>query len=316
MNIKCPHCDAEYEVDESVRGRKVECATCGTVWISGETNILRRKPAENNFKQKQEFHQQRNGFNGFTCPHCGAKNGIEHENIGRFVNCEICGKGFIAGTGTQPQEKEVDKKIGSRKEYGSNRIDFKCPHCGKIISVYGTRKDLPRTCPQCHRNIDDEQSHKQIYICTHCGASTTTPTQLAWSWGCLGWGCLFCLGILIVLLVVPGFLFMIMPILGIVAFVLILVFLCIFLCSSLNHAGKYFCKNCNKYDTLVPATSPRGQQMIKERENGYRKSDEHASSVRQESPEDRLMKLQKLKEVGIISEEEYEEKRRKILAQI
>ncbi len=35
-----------------------------------------------------------------------------------------------------------------------------------------------------------------------------------------------------------------------------------------------------------------------------------------ESPEDRLLKLQKLKEAGIVSEEEYEEKRRKLLAEI
>lgn len=41
-----------------------------------------------------------------------------------------------------------------------------------------------------------------------------------------------------------------------------------------------------------------------------------SSVASHESPEDRLFKLQKLKESGIVSEEEYEEKRRKMLAEI
>lgn len=43
-----------------------------------------------------------------------------------------------------------------------------------------------------------------------------------------------------------------------------------------------FCKHCGKYDTLVPARSPRRQQMTKERGNGYRKSDAQESNARQE----------------------------------
>ena len=41
-----------------------------------------------------------------------------------------------------------------------------------------------------------------------------------------------------------------------------------------------------------------------------------SSVASHESPEDRLFKLQKLKEAGIVSEEEYEEKRRKMLVEI
>ena len=41
-----------------------------------------------------------------------------------------------------------------------------------------------------------------------------------------------------------------------------------------------------------------------------------AADVNREAPEDRLLKLLKLKEAGVLTEEEYEEKRRKMLAQI
>lgn len=32
------------------------------------------------------------------CPHCGTEYEVEDEDFGRFVKCEICGKGFVAGT--------------------------------------------------------------------------------------------------------------------------------------------------------------------------------------------------------------------------
>lgn len=31
------------------------------------------------------------------CPHCGTEYNAEENECGRFVKCEICGKGFVAG---------------------------------------------------------------------------------------------------------------------------------------------------------------------------------------------------------------------------
>lgn len=31
------------------------------------------------------------------CPHCGTEYDIEHREFGRYVTCQICGKGFVAG---------------------------------------------------------------------------------------------------------------------------------------------------------------------------------------------------------------------------
>ena len=33
-----------------------------------------------------------------NCPHCGTEYDIDKSEYGRFVKCEICGKGFVAGT--------------------------------------------------------------------------------------------------------------------------------------------------------------------------------------------------------------------------
>ena len=35
MNIKCPHCGMEYEVEESDRGRQVVCEQCGNGFVVG-----------------------------------------------------------------------------------------------------------------------------------------------------------------------------------------------------------------------------------------------------------------------------------------
>lgn len=42
------------------------------------------------------------------CPHCGTEYEIENEDFGRFVKCEICGKGFVAGAfaATETSEKK------------------------------------------------------------------------------------------------------------------------------------------------------------------------------------------------------------------
>ena len=42
-----------------------------------------------------------------TCPHCGTEYEIDESEYGRFVKCEVCGKGFVAGTSAAKKLGEV-----------------------------------------------------------------------------------------------------------------------------------------------------------------------------------------------------------------
>lgn len=42
-----------------------------------------------------------------TCPHCGTEYDAEKSEYGRFVKCEICQKGFVAGTSMRGAKEEV-----------------------------------------------------------------------------------------------------------------------------------------------------------------------------------------------------------------
>ena len=53
----------------------------------------------------------------FKCPHCGTEYDAEASDYGRFVKCEICGKGFVVGTSRRNLEMATptpDKKNTGR----------------------------------------------------------------------------------------------------------------------------------------------------------------------------------------------------------
>ena len=85
---------------------------------------------------------------------------------------------------------------------------------------------------------------------------------------------------------------------------------------SLAQGERTKCGNCGKFNTMISVTSPQGKRLLKECGAHPDENEEPASNSIHDSPEDRILKLLKLKEVGIVSEDEYEEKRRKILAEI
>ena len=43
------------------------------------------------------------------CPHCGTEYEVEKQDIGRFVTCESCGKGFVAGTSKSSGEAQSSR---------------------------------------------------------------------------------------------------------------------------------------------------------------------------------------------------------------
>ena len=44
------------------------------------------------------------------CPHCGTEYEAENRAYGKFVNCQVCGKGFVAGAGTGTQGNVPSKQ--------------------------------------------------------------------------------------------------------------------------------------------------------------------------------------------------------------
>lgn len=50
------------------------------------------------------------------CPHCGTEYDAEESEYGRFVKCEVCGKGFVAGTSGAKKHNEM---IGATRSAAS-----------------------------------------------------------------------------------------------------------------------------------------------------------------------------------------------------
>lgn len=51
-----------------------------------------------------------------NCPHCGTEYDAEESEYGKFVKCEVCGKGFVAGTSGAKKRNEM---IGDRRNAAS-----------------------------------------------------------------------------------------------------------------------------------------------------------------------------------------------------
>ena len=87
MNIKCPHCGTEYEVEHEWYGQYTDCESCGKGFVVGASG----KPRNNNGKAKLE-----NVVNA-VCPHCGVIYEVGREWYGKMVACDACGKHFTIG---------------------------------------------------------------------------------------------------------------------------------------------------------------------------------------------------------------------------
>ena len=48
------------------------------------------------------------------CPHCGTEYDVEKKEMYRYVKCEACGKGFVAGAATSLQKGKTMKAINWR----------------------------------------------------------------------------------------------------------------------------------------------------------------------------------------------------------
>ena len=74
------------------------------------------------------------------CPHCGTEYEIEEKEFGRFVKCESCGKGFVAGASTAQvngEEKPVEDILGMRTNSEQEKDDTQQGTGQRIALVWG-----------------------------------------------------------------------------------------------------------------------------------------------------------------------------------
>ena len=219
----------------------------------------------------------------FNCPQCGQTIEAHESHRGQVAECPHCGKGIVV-----PRGKAKSQMI--------HLSDMKTEEHTPVATGRSTND---QTAPK--------HSTSQGYVCTHCGEITASLKTIH---GELQ-GC-FCL-----ILGIPftGFLWYF----GALPPIVLIFLAAIFLISGiidLAQGERTKCGKCGKFNTMISVTTPQGRRLLKECGGHSDDNEEQASNSIHDSPEDRLLKLLKLKEMGIVSDGEYEEKRRKILAEI
>ena len=105
MNIKCPHCGTEYEVEQSDVGRRVVCESCGNGFVvGGQQSAPKCSASATAVPQDQRTNAQfcsscgarLNGVSRF-CPTCGSPVGMSPQ-----VSVATPNGGFHSANGTQP----------------------------------------------------------------------------------------------------------------------------------------------------------------------------------------------------------------------
>lgn len=78
----------------------------------------------------------------FKCPHCGTEYDAEASDYGRFVKCEICGKGFVVGTSRR--NLEMATPTPDKANTGAERIQGRTAPDNttspRQIKIYGYRE--------------------------------------------------------------------------------------------------------------------------------------------------------------------------------
>ena len=341
FTFNCPQCGQRIEADESSRGQVAECPHCGKGIVVPHINP---KPQMSNMPRmettRSDIATPKTAVDAHTvqikCPHCGRTIEVSASLRGKMTKCPHC-RGHVVVpcmetttfTPVAPKSVPDEQTIRIRCRHCGQEIEVnqsfcgevaECPHCGKGIGV-PSKKSEPgynpllgvsalwavRAAPVCATQ-KPKQEQKKVYVCTNCGEPTTSPktTRLLNGFICASL-CIF-MGILF------GFGgMMVFPLLGIAvgAGFLSLTGVCLFAgCIPV-----YYCKECKKYNTMISASSPQGIRLLKSKHHSDN-CEAQVSSNGRTSPEDRLLKLLKLKEAGIVSEEEYKTKRQKILAEI
>ena len=235
------------------------------------------------------------------CPHCGTEYDIDKSEYGRYVKCEICGKGFVAGT-------SASKKLGKAASAATDALKTAANTADERVKN-ADRKNMQEQAKTAtgpaHGQGEESRCQAEVYVCTHCGEKSTSPKR---TWlGCLGG-----LGI-IVAFIGGGFFGMIHPLIGIAVFIMGIVGSIV----RLGQSNKTYCKKCGKYDTMISAISPQGRRLLNEDEHDLREvSPQPSREPSRSDVADRLNRLQKLLDEGLVSVDEYKKQRQHILDSI
>ena len=214
----------------------------------------------------------------FNCPQCNQKIEADESLRGQVAVCPTCGKGIVVPSGK-----------------GKSQIVY--------LPSMKTEKHTPVATGMAIKDQTvPKHSTPQGYVCTHCGENVLKPMKIRGEYAAVV-GVALC--------------FASIYLLGISTISIGFSALCIVMALVSGIQGNRMkCPKCGKLDTMISAASPQGSRLLKECGRHPTNNEEQGSSSIHESPEDRLLKLLKLKEVGIVSDDEYEEKRRKILSEI
>ena len=86
MNIKCPHCGTEYEVEDESVGRRAQCDVCGNKFVIGATGADEPQHIDSESKDDALPPSKPNyNPNTINCPDCG------HIVSRRAAQCPQCG---------------------------------------------------------------------------------------------------------------------------------------------------------------------------------------------------------------------------------
>lgn len=264
MNIKCPECGTEYEIDKYEYGRFVECAICGTGFVAGTSAAMKFEEG-NRHKQKsmQQEPEPQSGIYGL---------------IDAYK--ELC-----AALGLSFRDWFKIEGRATRREYWSKIVPVFFMLFVVAVVVAVMIIDIGRRSCWVHGTT---MFYLVIFligvaIVSHIVLLPVTVRRLH-DRNMSGWFLLaFFVGSLI-------------PVV-----------------NWFTQVAQFIIVGCLD-GTVGPndfGPDPKGRQPIQPQVIVPPQS-----SAIKESPEERLLKLLKLKEAGFISEGEYEEKRKKILAEI
>ncbi len=245
----------------------------------------------------------------FKCPQCGKPVSADESYRGKVIECPYCTKGIVV-----PKNKMnsvVQRQVISNKPTMQRQeVAHQYVCCeGMIFDCSSPSSGSSSTT----ESVNTPES-AETYICTHCGESTTSLRKLH---GGIG-------GCLTILLIVPLCLFalwigMFPPIICIGGALLFLICGIIGLCQG----ERTMCTKCGKFNTMIPGTSPQGRRLLKEMNQDGKTTNQPPPTSPSLSPEprpqdvsERLNKIRKLLDNGLISAEEYEAQRKRILESI
>ena len=315
FEFNCPQCGQTIEADESLRGQVAECPHCGKeivvprgkgksqmIHLSGMKTEGQASVATGMAITDQTIHVR--------CGGCGQIIEVNESLKGKMMGCPHCGKRIAVPRMRFSRECDINKcyskGTGSVKHHRYVASEGMLFDCGTSDLGYSEEVNL-------HRENKERASRRrlgQTYVCTHCGEVTASLTKIH---GELQ-GC-FCL-----ILGIPLMLFLLY--LGALPPMILIIGAAIFLISgiiNLAQGERTKCGKCGKFNTMISVTTPQGRRLLKETGPSHGMMYSPPPPLVQPQQQDvseRLNKMQKLLDGGLISTEEYEIQRKRILESI